>query len=195
MKSIIGLDISITSPGVCILSPGSMVLYSYTDHMTKKQDFVLESIGNTMVIAKKQKIPEGCDGFERIMYIVDRVIRDIQIDADGAKFFFEGYAMGAKGRIFDIAEITSLFKARVYQLGHRVDGIYAPMTVKKEIWGKGNMNKEEIFEKAKDNETLGPVLRHLETKGLTLKNAKWIMDMVDAWSVAQVGIKETTKED
>lgn len=57
----------------------------------------------------------------------------------------EGYAMGAKGKVFHIAENTGLLKHKLYK--HKLPfDTPAPTTVKKFATGKGNSNKERMYE-------------------------------------------------
>lgn len=57
----------------------------------------------------------------------------------------EGYAMGAKGLVFNIAENTGLLKHKLWRLGYKFL-TPAPSAVKKMATGKGNANKEKMQE-------------------------------------------------
>ena len=57
----------------------------------------------------------------------------------------EGYAMGAKGRVFGIAENTGILKYKLYKSGIQFH-TPAPTQVKKYFSGKGNANKEYMHE-------------------------------------------------
>ncbi len=56
----------------------------------------------------------------------------------------EGYAFGAKGKVFHIAENTGVLKYRLHQTGIPVE-VIPPSAVKKQAAGKGNANKEEMY--------------------------------------------------
>ena len=57
----------------------------------------------------------------------------------------EGYAMGAKGKVFGIAENTGILKHAMWKAGIQVF-TPSPMTVKKYFTGKGNSNKIAMHE-------------------------------------------------
>ena len=55
----------------------------------------------------------------------------------------EGYAYGAKGRVFHIAENTGILKYKFFQASIPVD-IIAPSEIKKRATGKGNATKDDM---------------------------------------------------
>jgi Holliday junction resolvasome RuvABC endonuclease subunit len=57
----------------------------------------------------------------------------------------EGYAMGAKGKIFNIAENTGVLKYKLYQNQIPLE-ISPPSQIKKMATGKGNATKDEMHE-------------------------------------------------
>jgi Holliday junction resolvasome RuvABC endonuclease subunit len=57
----------------------------------------------------------------------------------------EGYAYGAKGKIFHIAENTGILKYKIYQLQIPLE-IASPSQVKKMATGKGNATKDEMHD-------------------------------------------------
>lgn len=56
----------------------------------------------------------------------------------------EGYAYGAKGKVFHIAENTGVLKYRLHQTGIPLE-VIPPSAIKKQSAGKGNANKEEMY--------------------------------------------------
>ena len=55
----------------------------------------------------------------------------------------EGYAYGAKGRVFHIAENTGVLKYKLFQANIPVE-IISPSEVKKKATGKGNADKKAM---------------------------------------------------
>lgn len=56
---------------------------------------------------------------------------------------YEGYAMGAKGRVFSIGELGGVLKSHMWEA--RINMlIVPPSTLKQYITGKGNATKEEM---------------------------------------------------
>lgn len=100
----------------------------------------------------------------------------------------EGYAMGAKGQVFDIAENTGILKYKIWK--ENIDMFIAPpKTVKKHFTGNGNANKIIMFdtflEKNKDYD-----LRKIFTQNAD-KNP--ISDIVDSYAMLCYGIDNNFK--
>jgi Holliday junction resolvasome RuvABC endonuclease subunit len=55
----------------------------------------------------------------------------------------EGYAYGAKGRVFHIAENTGVLKYKLFQANIPVE-VISPSEVKKKATGKGNADKKHM---------------------------------------------------
>jgi len=95
----------------------------------------------------------------------------------------EGYAMGAKGQVFNIGENTGILKYKLREENWPVE-VYAPSAIKKFATGKGNANKEKMYE-AFIEETgvdLGKVFEQDTSK----KIGSPISDIVDAFYIAKL---------
>jgi Holliday junction resolvasome RuvABC endonuclease subunit len=93
----------------------------------------------------------------------------------------EGYAMGAKGLVFNIAENTGCLKQMLW-----VDGIKfitpAPTTVKKFATGKGNSNKEKMEEAFVAETGVDVRVPINQTKGSNPSS-----DIIDSYYMAKFG--------
>jgi len=76
------------------------------------------------------------------MIILSRWAREIIHEHSVTKVFMEGYAFGATGRVFQIAENTGSLKYQLWKEGLGYD-VYPPSMIKKFATGKGNANKEK----------------------------------------------------
>tara|TARA_A100001015_G_scaffold56295_2_gene61897 strand:+ start:1964 stop:2545 length:582 start_codon:yes stop_codon:yes gene_type:complete len=94
----------------------------------------------------------------------------------------EGYAFGAVGRVFQIAENCGLFKHKLYEKGipHEV---YPPTMIKKFGSGKGNANKEFMIEAFEKEVSID--IR--EKCGIINKSWNPITDIVDAYFICKYG--------
>lgn len=185
---LIGIDASKNGTGICIRGKSKTILYTYTKHISKKiKEFYLED-DEFVVIAKRQDYPDTLSPFEQLRHIRTEIFSDIApFIADGAKFFLEGYSMAGSGRITMLAELTSLFKDAIYDMGFKIDGIFAPSSIKKHVGGKGNLKKNEIYENCWGNEKLKSLMNKIEKDGHKFKNDCWQIDVLDAWAVSEMG--------
>jgi len=181
----IGFDVSTNSTGICFIRPEKKpVLYSYTTYI--KEDFDFE---NTDFIVKIRPQPKTTSqDFKRILNVRDNIFRDCrEWFEETSGCYFENYAMHGVGRITMLVETTAIIKAKLYEIGKSVDGLFAPMTIKKNIWGKGNLGKQEIYDVAR-NGVMSEVLEDLETHGFGFKKSScWVSDIIDAYGVAESG--------
>ena len=103
--------------------------------------------------------------------------------------FLEGYSLGSKGQVFNIAENTAVLKL-LLKIGGFDVRIFPPTRIKKFATGKGNANKDsmkESFFSAIENgdieDTVGkaiePVAHYKESP---------LSDIIDAWYVLQYGL-------
>lgn len=107
------------------------------------------------------------------------IIRENKVE----KMFIEGYAFGAVGRVFQIAENAGLFKYKVWKEGIPYS-IFAPSEIKKHATGKGNATKEKLYE-AFLAETSVDIRQRLNIIKLTQWNP--LSDIVDSYYIAKLG--------
>jgi Holliday junction resolvasome RuvABC endonuclease subunit len=69
----------------------------------------------------------------------------MRISIGCSRIALEGYAYNATGRVFNIAENTGVLKYKLYQASIPVD-IVEPTVVKKLASGKGNADKQMMFD-------------------------------------------------
>ena len=191
--AVIGFDISKNGTGVCVRpQEGKVLLYTYTKHLPKKCLRFVHENDDFIVIAEQIQIPEGCDDFGELRHISSHIFENIFTHFDGCdnSFYAENYSMGGNGRITMLAEMTALIKDSIYRLGHRIDGLFAPSSIKKEIGGHGRLEKQEIYENCWGNPKLKKVMTEIEAKGHKWKSSCWQSDVLDAFAVAEMGIRK-----
>lgn len=124
-----GIDFSLTSPAVCVgIDGGPHVLHSF--RASKKQ----KSTHPDIIL---YDYPEWSHQQERLEKLALWVF-DIVKDCDSIQI--EGYSMGSKGRVFDIAEGTELVKYFLWKHGKDLL-LIPPTTAKQFATGKGNATK------------------------------------------------------
>lgn len=106
--------------------------------------------------------------------------------------YIEGYAFGAVGRVFQIAENTGLLKYNMWKRKIPFD-IFPPSMIKKHATGKGNSPKEVLYESF-IAETSVDIRKKLDI----MNNKVWnpISDIVDSYYIAKLGfMKEMENAD
>lgn len=140
MKIICGIDYSMTSPAICIHSGDEWDLkncqFYYRTSVKKLHVTVpkFEGMLQEDYLQEEERFYNSALWAERIIQKHKPVFAAL-----------EGYAMGAKGKVFHIGENTSLLKHIMWR--NKLKFIVPPPTViKKFATGKGNANKEKMEE-------------------------------------------------
>lgn len=109
--------------------------------------------------------------------------RDIMSASNVQSAFLEGYAFGAVGRVFQIAENAGLLKYNMWKKNIPFQ-VFPPSEIKKHATGKGNATKEKLYD-AFVEETSMDIRQIL---GITNKN-DWnpLSDIVDSYYIAKLG--------
>jgi len=173
-KTKIGIDYSLTSPAVCV-NDGDLNFY----YLTNKKKWIGKQSDN--IIGYEHK--EWNDPIERFTYISDFVM-DLLSDYKQNQpiIFIEGYSFGSKGRgVFQIAENCGILKYRLLEEEYGYHTV-VPSVVKKGATGKGNADKDMMYE-AFVKET------NIDLKKLfdTDKVGNPISDIVDSYYIQKVG--------
>lgn len=171
MKTICGIDYSMTSPAICIHVGDSWSFNNclfYYQTSVKKLEFNGKKFNGSLFKLYRNE--------EERFYnnaIWAESIFSIYLPTFGA---LEGYAMGAKGKVFHIGENTGMLKHVMWRSGLKF--ITPPPTVvKKFATGKGNANKEKM-EEAFLAETQFDVRKHI---GQSEKTSNPSSDLIDAY--------------
>ena len=167
-KTIIGIDYSLTSPAVCV--NGKKFYY-----LTNKKKWQVKISEDIIGYAHK----DWTDPIQRFTYISDFVF-DLLFKENNPEIFIEGYSFGSKGQgLFQIAENCGILKYRLAEQKYKYS-VIVPSVVKKLAPGKGNADKEMMYEQfSKDTKT--------DLKKLldTTKAGNPVSDIVDSWYIAK----------
>jgi len=135
-----GIDYSMTCPAVALYD-GEEWHIRYLTYVNKHSKFYkFETPIGRMEVAG-DLIKEYVTQQERFDYISEWAMSCI--DDPDAKIMIEDYAMGAKGKVFHIAENCGLLKHKLWQEGFQFD-VLAPTALKKFATGKGNSDKDAM---------------------------------------------------
>ena len=185
MKSdeyIAGVDYSLTSPAVCVAKVvnDDITFENCTFHFLKQ--------------TKSQKsfdkiysydYPEYTDDIERFSALSSWVLERIRwFNGRVQRVYLEDYAFGATGRVFHIAENTGILKKTLRSSGFIYDTL-PPTVVKKYATGKGNANKDLMYETFV-SETKIDLQEKLSPKSKQIGNP--VSDIVDSFYIAKAGL-------
>jgi Holliday junction resolvasome RuvABC endonuclease subunit len=169
-KITIGIDYSLTSPAVCI--DGEK--YYYLTNKKKWLGKISEDI-----IGYEHK--DWTDPIQRFTYISDFVF-DCIGSLHNPQIFIEGYSFGSKGQgLFQIAENCGILKYRLLSKGYSYNTV-VPSVVKKGATGKGNADKDMMYE-AFVKETNIDLKKVFDTD----KVGNPISDIADSYFIQKVG--------
>ena len=175
-KTIIGIDYSLTSPAVCV-NDGKLKFY----YLTTKKKWIGQQSKD--IIGYEHK--EWTDPIQRFTYISDFVF-DILFTTNNPKIFIEGYSFGSKGQgLFQIAENCGILKYRLLEKNYGYNTV-VPSVVKKGATGKGNADKDMMYE-AFVKETKIDLKKLLDTE----KCGNPLSDIADSYFIKKVGYENS----
>lgn len=178
---IVGVDYSMSCPAVCILDPNKKFANSKFMFLSNRKRDINPAQSNIHSELHKLYTTEQ----ERFDHISNSMIQFITTNAVNPTVYIEDYAMGAKGKVFSIAENTGLFKHKLHQLGIEMV-LFAPTAIKKHATGKGNSDKDAMYKAflaRGDNPDL--VKFYYDKADAQVKSP--VSDIVDAYFIALMG--------
>tara|TARA_B110000196_G_scaffold316155_1_gene327013 strand:- start:617 stop:1186 length:570 start_codon:yes stop_codon:yes gene_type:complete len=182
-KYIAGIDYSLTSPAVCIgkIVDNELKFENCRFHFIKKNKSH-ESFG----VFRGYDYPKYSDEIERYVQLANWTIEIVRWhDGRVEHVYLEDYAFAATGRVFNIAENTGILKQQLRQNGFSYTTI-PPTVIKKFATGKGNANKELMYETFL-TETNVDIKSRLSPKSTKIANP--VSDIVDSYYICKTGFK------
>ena len=132
---------------------------------------------------------EWTDPIQRFKNISDFVF-DVINQTYLPRIFIEGYSFGSKGQgLFQIAENCGILKYRLLEENHSYNTV-VPSVVKKGATGKGNADKDMMYE-AFVKETKIDLKKLFDTD----KVGNPISDIVDSYYIQKVGYENSSSYD
>ena len=178
-KTIVGIDYSLTSPAICINIDNADVLMFY--YLTNKKKYIGKMSED--IIGYEHK--EYDTPIRRFTYISDFIFDHIS-GLINPIIFIEGYSFGSKGQgIFQIAENCGILKYRLQEVEIPYDTV-VPSVVKKGATGKGNADKDMMYE-AFVRDTNIDLKQIFDTE----KVGNPISDIADSYFIQKVGYENS----
>ena len=137
---IVGIDYSMNSPGVVRFYLNDNLDLIKADYLGFTQVKKNEKLPNILYYKKDKFV----NNIEKFIWINDNIhnflLNDYSYFQDNY-IALEGYAYGAKGKVFEIGEATGELKKRIWE--NKIPlRIYDPTSIKMYITGLGNADKE-----------------------------------------------------
>lgn len=176
-----GLDYSMTSPAICLYDDanGDMTFNNCTSYyltQMKKYDIIHNNI-----VGKYFEYTNDMTRYDTISsFFLDRLMEN-----GVTKVFIEGYSMGSRGRVFNIAENTGILKYKLWNFGIEFETV-PPTVIKKFATGKGNADKEKM-------QVAFVAENKIDIKfdlGMTEKQWNPSSDIIDAYWICKYGYQQ-----
>ena len=179
MKTIVGIDYSLTSPAICINYNGDLMFY----YLTNKKKYIGQ-MSNYIIGYEHKEYDTPIKRFSQISDWVIKKIHTLQFNLNNSlQVFIEGYSFGSKGQaIFQIAENCGILKYRLQELNIKYETI-VPSVIKKFATGKGNADKDMMY-----NSFFKETKMNLKKIFDTEKVGNPISDIVDSYYIQKCGI-------
>jgi hypothetical protein len=178
---LIGIDYSITCPCLCLFDERKTFKFEncFFYYLTNTKKYA-DKIAPNITGESFQEYVQDVDRFDTI----SEWATNLCIGA--ADVGMEGYAYGAKGRVFNLAENMGLLKYKLYKHAIPVT-IVEPAKVKKCATGKGNADKQVMYDTF-SKETNTDLKSMFNQK--TLSNP--VTDVIDSYYVLKALIESKT---
>ena len=181
-KTIIGIDYSLTSPAICITKDFKFENSQFF-YLTNKKKYIGPMSKNIIGFEHK----EYNTPIHRFSQISDWAFDTIKETIHTTqKVYIEGYSFGSKGQaVFQIAENCGILKYRLQEFCIDYETV-VPSVVKKGATGKGNADKDLMYESfCKETNT------DLKKVFDVQKIGNPVSDIVDSYYIAKVGYENS----
>lgn len=183
-----GIDYSLCGPAICVyVSEDEQEQFNFNHcnfyFLTKTQKYA-KLFGKNI---HGERLIDWNHEYERYRSIADWACEKV---IGSSIVGLEGYSMGSKGMVFNIAENTGILKYKLWEDAYPIE-IFAPTTVKKFATGKGNADKRAMHQafqretRINLNQLISP-----DKKSITSP----VSDIVDAYYICKLMHKTWTEQ-
>ena len=180
-----GIDYSLTSPAICVWKKTDDGLFNFDrcDVYYLENSSRSRSPSHGILNLHADPYPNWESEEERHDLLSDWAYQRVQ----GCEVFIEGYAFATSGKSYvrSVAENTGLLKHKMYKVKIPYQSV-PPTVIKKYATGKGNANKDLMYEAFSDELLTPPDLKSALTP-ISKKLTNPVTDIVDAYYIAKWG--------
>ena len=188
MKKIAGIDYSLTSPAICVYKEENgghfdfdRCVFHYLSNNEKQQQLAARTGLKNLRVDSYPEWQSEEERHEKLATWAYNIVQGCE------EVFLEGYAFATsvQAGVRSMAENTGLLKHKMWKNKLKFQ-TYPPTVIKKFATGKGNSNKEKMYEAFVD-ELLTPtdLKERLTPKAKKIINP--ISDIVDSYFIAKAG--------
>jgi Holliday junction resolvasome RuvABC endonuclease subunit len=176
-----GIDYSLTSPAICV-HEGNVWNYDrcsfYYLVQKEKNMSAFSPFYPTMYPSYKNDV----ERFDNLASWTLGILKSHKVE----RCFIEGYAFGAVGRVFQIAENAGLLKYKLWK-GEISFDVYPPTVIKKFATTKGNSNKEKMYDAFVAENSVD-----IRDKIGILNKNQWnpVSDIIDSYYITKLGFSK-----
>lgn len=187
---IVGIDFSIVCPCACYIDTDLSASFDtcMVKYISSKKNEIREwNVGSAVCIGEAHREYECQE--ERVTNIAVHLLAPVAVAVERGteiKVYLEGYSMGSKGRVFDIAESAGMLKHFMWTSGIKYQ-LVPPTVVKKFATGKGNSDKNQMYD-AFLKETGANLMVSMFPGRDRKKVSSPVSDIVDAYYIAKYGV-------
>jgi Holliday junction resolvasome RuvABC endonuclease subunit len=178
-----GIDYSLSCPALCVHDSSKGKLNYQNSKFYFRSNLVRFELFKEGNIHGENHKPYKCD-MDRYDDISDWAL-SILDEAGVKKVFLEGYSYGSTGRVFHIAENTGVLKYNLWDAKIPVE-IIPPTTIKKFATGKGNANKQKMYESFVEENPSIDLRSSLTPRSSNVISP--VSDIVDAYFITKYGL-------
>ena len=184
-NTIVGIDYSLNSPAICIADDNFDFNKCSFHFLTSKKKHI-GKFGKNIFGYEIKDYNTPIERFSNISTWALDIIHKHK--SNTAKVFVEGYSFGSKGQaVFQIAENCGILKYRLQMSPSILYDTIVPSVVKKHASGKGNADKQLMYDSFKEH-TKQDLLKMFDMGKLNNP----VTDIIDSYYIAKVGYENSS---
>jgi hypothetical protein len=176
-----GIDYSLSSPAICVHEGDTWDYKNCHFYYLVKREKLLEAEMPFLPNMYPDGYTNDLERYESLSTWSLNILKKHNVE----KVFIEGYAFGAVGRVFQIAENAGLLKYMIWKAGMSI-GTIPPTAIKKFATGKGNANKEKMY----DSFFSENMVDIRDKCGIMNNGWNPVSDIVDSYYIAKFGLDQ-----
>ena len=186
-NTIVGIDYSLNSPAICIADDNFDFNKCSFHFLTSKKKHI-GKFGKNIFGYEIKDYNTPIERFSNISTWALDIIHKHK--SNTAKVFIEGYSFGSKGQaVFQIAENCGILKYRLQMSPSILYDTIVPSVVKKYASGKGNADKQLMYDSFKEH-TKKDLMKIFDMQKLNNP----VTDIIDSYYIAKVGYENSKSE-